>query len=65
MLYSMERELVVPTSGGWTGHEMVRRSCQLTVKNLTKNCSCLKGKNGEDNERRRSIDRPILGSSAQ
>jgi hypothetical protein len=52
MLYSMERELVVPTSGGWTGHEMVRRSCQLTVKNLTKNCSCLKGKNGEDNERK-------------
>lgn len=52
MLYSMERDLVVPTSGGWTGHEMVRCSCQLTVKNLTKNCSSLKGKNGEDNERK-------------
>lgn len=26
MLYSMERDLVVPTSSGWTGHEMVRRS---------------------------------------
>ena len=26
MLYSMERDLVVPTSSGWTGHEMVRHS---------------------------------------
>ena len=69
MSYSGERELVELTSSRKTGHQVRDEVAIPQSKILTHNCSCLKELQGKKMvkilRKRRSSDRPNLGSSSR